>query len=336
MREAMLWEPFGDRRVRCNLCGHRCVIAEGKRGVCMVRENRDGTLYSLVYGRVVSVALDPIEKKPLFHFLPGADALSLATVGCNFKCDFCQNYHISQYPRDHGGRIFGERVEPEEVVRQAQNSGARVIAYTYTEPTVFFEFAYDTAKLANSVGIKNVFVTNGYMTREALDEITPYLDGANVDLKSFREETYRRHMGATLQPVLDTIEGMSQRGIWVEVTTLIIPGLNDSDEELRWIAEFIRGVSLDIPWHISRFFPAYKMHSHPPTPISLLVRAWEIGKEAGLNYVYLGNAPGQGEDTLCPSCGRVLIRRYGFLVEREELSDGRCPQCGAEIAGIWS
>ncbi|NOX44487.1 MAG: AmmeMemoRadiSam system radical SAM enzyme [Caldiserica bacterium] len=336
MHEAMLWEPFGDRRVRCNLCAHRCVIAAGGRGICAVRENRDGTLYSLVYGRVVSVALDPIEKKPLFHFLPGADALSLATVGCNFRCEFCQNHHISQYPRDHGGRIAGERVEPEEIARQARNSGAPVIAYTYTEPTVFFEFAYEVAKRAHALGIRNVFVTNGYMTREALDEITPYLDGANVDLKAFREETYRRYMGATLQPVLDTIEGMNQRGIWVEVTTLIIPGINDSEEELRWIAEFIRGVSPDIPWHISRFFPAYRMHSHPPTPLSALVRAWEIGREVGLNYVYLGNVPGQGEDTVCPSCGEVLIRRYGFLVEGNALSEGACPRCGAHIPGVWS
>jgi len=290
----------------------------------------------LVYGRVVSVALDPIEKKPLFHFLPGADALSLATVGCNFRCDFCQNYHISQYPRDHGGRVLGEWVEPEELVRQAQNSGSPIIAYTYTEPTVFFEFAYEVAKRAHPLGIKNVFVTNGYMTREALDEVTPYLDGANVDLKAFREETYRRYMGATLQPVLDTIEGMYQRGIWVEVTTLVIPGINDSEEELRWIAEFISGVSPDIPWHISRFFPAYKMHAHPPTSLSALIRAWEIGKEVGLNYVYLGNVPGQSEDTVCPSCEKVLIHRYGFLVEGDDLSDGACPRCGTRIPGVWS
>ena len=322
--------------MRCVLCAHRCVIAEGSRGICMVRENREGTLYSLVYGRLVSVALDPIEKKPLFHFLPGADALSLATVGCNFRCDFCQNHHISQYPRDHGGRITGERVDPEEVVRQARNSGAPIIAYTYTEPTVFFEFAYEVAKRAHALGIKNVFVTNGYMTREALDEITPYLDGANVDLKAFREETYRRYMGATLQPVLDTIEGMHQRGIWVEVTTLVIPGINDSEEELRWIAEFIKGISPDIPWHISRFFPAYKMHAGPPTPLSALLRAGEIGGEVGLNYVYLGNVPGKGEDTVCPSCGEVLVRRYGFLVEANGLSDGACPRCGTRIPGVWA
>ncbi|HDI10807.1 MAG TPA: radical SAM protein, partial [Candidatus Acetothermia bacterium] len=207
---------------------------------------------------------------------------------------------------------------------------------TYTEPTVFFEMAYETARLAHARGIKNVFVTNGYMTREALEEISPYLDGANVDLKAFREETYRRHMGATLQPVLDTIEGMYQRGIWVEVTTLIIPGLNDSEEELRWIAEFIRGISPDIPWHISRFFPSYRMQDRPPTPVSTLFRAYEIGKEVGLNHVYLGNLPGEKEDTICPRCGATLIKRYGFLVERNDVAEGRCPHCGTEIAGVWS
>lgn len=336
MREAMLWESLGEGRIRCNLCAHRCIIPPGRRGICMVRENRDGTLYTLVYGRLVAVAVDPIEKKPLFHFLPGADALSIATVGCNFRCEFCQNYHISQYPRDHGGRIFGDEVSPEEVVSQAERSGSRVIAYTYTEPTVFFEMAYETARLAHARGIKNVFVTNGYMTREALEEISPYLDGANVDLKAFREETYRRHMGATLQPVLDTIEGMYQRGIWVEVTTLIIPGLNDSEEELRWIAEFIRGISPDIPWHISRFFPSYRMQDRPPTPVSTLFRAYEIGKEVGLNHVYLGNLPGEKEDTICPRCGATLIKRYGFLVERNDVAEGRCPHCGTEIAGVWS
>ncbi len=335
MREAMLWEPLGDSRVRCNLCAHRCVIPEGKRGICLVRENRGGKLYTLVYNRIVSQALDPIEKKPLFHFLPGSAALSIATVGCNFRCDFCQNWEISQYPHEHGGAVIGERVSPELLVRQAKSAGAQVIAYTYTEPTVFFELAYDTARLAAAEGLKNVFVSNGYLTEETAREIAPYLHGINIDLKSFSDEFYRRHCGATLQPVLDTIELMVKLGIWVEVTTLIIPGWNDSDDELSWIAQFLAGVSPDIPWHISRFIPAYKVFDRPPTPLDTLRRASEIGREAGLKYVYIGNIPGEGEDTVCPHCGEVLIRRRGFYVLENKLTGGRCPKCGSEIAGVW-
>jgi len=302
----------------------------------MVRENRGGALYSLVYGRIVSQALDPIEKKPLFHFLPGTPALSIATVGCNFRCHFCQNWEISQYPREHGGAVLGERVTPEGLVAQAKSAGAPIIAYTYTEPTVFFELAYDTARLAAREGIRNVFVSNGYLTEEAAREIAPYLHGINIDLKSFSNEFYRRHCGATLQPVLDTIERMVGLGVWVEVTTLVIPGWNDSSQELAWLAEFLRGVSPDIPWHISRFIPAYRATDQPPTPVSTLRRAQRIGLEAGLKYVYLGNVPGEGEDTHCPSCGETVIRRHGFYILQNRLQEGHCPSCGAEVPGIWS
>ncbi len=332
----MLWEPVGEGRVRCKLCAHRCQIAPGRRGLCMVRENRDGTLYTLVYDRIISQALDPIEKKPLFHFLPGSPALSIATVGCNFRCEFCQNWEISQYPREHEGAILGERIGPEELVAQAVSAGAPIIAYTYTEPTVFFELAYEAARLAAQRGIKNVFVSNGYMTEEAAREIAPYLDGINIDLKSFSDDFYRRHCGASLQPVLDTIERMVSLGVWVEVTTLVIPGWNDSEEELSWLAEFLRGVSPDIPWHISRFIPAYRVYDRPPTPVGTLRRAREIGLSAGLRYVYLGNVPGEGEDTQCPGCGAILIRRHGFYVMENRLQEGRCPDCGTEIAGRWS
>ncbi|MCD5407719.1 AmmeMemoRadiSam system radical SAM enzyme [Candidatus Bipolaricaulota bacterium] len=335
MRKAMLWEPVGEGRVRCNLCAHQCQIAPGKRGLCRVRETRDGTLYTLVYDRIVSQALDPIEKKPLFHFLPGAPALSIATVGCNFRCEFCQNWEISQYPREHDGAVLGERIIPEELVAQAVSAGAAIIAYTYTEPTVYFELAYDAARLAIEQGIRNVFVSNGYMTEEAAQKIAPYLHGINIDLKSFSDEFYRRHCGASLQPVLDTIERMVNLGVWVEVTTLVIPGWNDSEEELSWLAEFLRGVSPDIPWHISRFIPAHRVYDRPPTPVGTLKRAREIGLAAGLKYVYLGNVPGEGEDTLCPSCGATLIRRHGFYVLENRLQEGRCPDCGAEIAGVW-
>lgn len=335
MKEAMLWEGLGEGRVRCQLCAHRCVIAPGGRGVCGVRENREGRLYSLVYGRIVSQALDPVEKKPLFHFLPGTGTLSLATVGCNFRCDFCQNHEISQFPREHGGRIVGERVEPGEIVAAAKDMEARSISYTYTEPTVFFEFCYDVGKLAAKEGLRNIFVTNGYLTEEALREAKDWLHAANVDLKSFSEEFYRKFCGASLQPVLDTIAQMWESGIWVEVTTLVIPGRNDSEEELRWIAEFLVGISPDIPWHVSRFVPAYKAWHLPPTSVAVLRRAREIGLSAGLRYVYMGNVPGEGEDTLCPSCGRVLIRRYGFVVLQNDLVEGACPHCGAPIAGVW-
>ncbi|MCS7240599.1 MAG: AmmeMemoRadiSam system radical SAM enzyme [Candidatus Bipolaricaulota bacterium] len=334
MKEAMLWESLGEGRVRCRLCAHRCTISSGNRGICGVRENREGKLYSLVYNRIVSQALDPVEKKPLFHFLPGTKTLSIATVGCNFRCDFCQNHEISQFPREER-RVVGEEVEPEEIVTAAKSSQARSISYTYTEPTVFFELCYTTGKLAAKENLKNIFVTNGYMTSETLREALGWLHAANVDLKSFSEEFYRRFCGASLQPVLETIGRLWEAGIWVEVTTLVIPGRNDSEEELRWIAEFLVGISPDIPWHISRFVPAYKVWDLPPTPLSTLRKAREIGLCAGLRFVYLGNVPGEGEDTSCPNCGRNLVRRYGFYVLENHIIDGHCPRCGTAIPGIW-
>ncbi len=335
MHEAMLWEPVGDGRVRCKLCAHGCLVSEGTRGICAVRLNQDGKLYTQVYGRLSARSVDPIEKKPLYHFLPGADSLSIATVGCNFHCAHCQNYHMSQYPREHRGRVMGEQVTPDRVVRQARASGAAAIAYTYTEPTIFFEMAYDTAVLAHKEGIRNVFVSNGYMTREAADTIIPYLDAINIDLKAFSEETYRRQCGGSLQPVLDTIEHMVAAGVWVEVTTLVIPGHNDTRQELIWMAEFLRGVSSDIPWHLARFVPAYELHDCPPTPVGTLREARNVGLEAGLRYVYVGNVPGEGEHTVCPQCGVVLVRRYGFETEELRLTDGHCADCETPIAGVW-
>jgi len=336
MHEAMLWEPVGDGRVRCNLCAHRCLIAEGKRGVCVVRVNQDGALRTCTYGKLISRGLDPIEKKPLYHFLPGAESLSVATVGCNLRCDYCQNHHLSQYPREHNGGVPGEPTSPERLVQEAQQAGVKVIAYTYTEPTVFFEMAYDTAMAAHRAGLRNVFVSNGYMTREAADAIAPYLDAINIDLKSFSEEFYRKYCGGTLQPVLDTIEHMVALGIWVEVTTLVIPGRNDGLKELTWLAQFLRGVSRDIPWHLSRFAPAYELHDRPPTPITKLRMARDVGREAGLRYVYVGNVPGEGEDTHCPQCNALLLRRAGFHVQDGQLtSDGRCGACDEPIAGVW-
>lgn len=334
MREALLYQRLEDSKVRCDLCNHRCLINEGKKGICHVRENRGGILYSLVYGKLCSANVDPIEKKPFFHFMPGTRSFSIATVGCNFKCLHCQNWQISQCPRDYG-EIFGEEVPPQWVVREALRTGCRSISYTYTEPTIFFEYALEVAKLAREKGLKNLFVTNGYMSKEALHMIAPYLDGANVDLKAFSEKFYREICGARLEPVLENIAKMKELGIWVEVTTLLIPTLNDSEEELRSIARFLRSLGPEIPWHVTAFRPEYRVLHLPPTPASALRKARRIGLEEGLRYVYCGNVPGEeGEDTYCWNCGRLLIKRWGFSVLENSLKGGNCPQCGTKIDGV--
>ncbi|MFA4029673.1 MAG: hypothetical protein GDYSWBUE_000966 [Candidatus Fervidibacterota bacterium] len=333
MREAMLYEKMSNGRVRCNLCAHRCVIADGSRGICHVRENRGGKLFSLVYGQVIAEHVDPVEKKPLFHFYPGSGAYSIATAGCNFRCPWCQNWEIAHMPRERR-IIIGDEKPPERIVDAAIRTRCKSIAYTYTEPTVFFEYTYDISKLAHERGIANVYVTNGYMTEEMLKEFHPLLDAANVDLKAFRDETYRRYMGARLEPVLSSLKLMKQLGIWVEVTTLIVPTVNDDPSELRDIARFIAmELGVDTPWHISRFFPAYKMTTLFPTPIDKLRQAYEIGKEEGLRYVYLGNVP-QEENTHCYNCHELLIRRSGYFVARNIVTDSRCPRCGATISGV--
>ena len=331
----MLYEKIGDKKVQCNLCAHRCKINEGKKGICLVRENRDGTLYTLVYGRTISQHVDPIEKKPLFNFYPGTTAYSIATVGCNFKCQFCQNWEISQMVRDEH-LIMGNEASPESIVENAKKYGSKSIAYTYTEATIFFEYAYDTAKLAHEVDIKNVFVTNGYMTEEAIKKIEPYLDAANVDLKSFSDDFYRKLCGAKLQPVLDALKLMKKLGIWVEVTTLIIPTLNDSSEELREIAKFIvNELGEGTPWHISRFYPAYNLTDKPPTPIETIHKAREIGLNEGLKYVYEGNIPGStGENTYCPNCKNLIIERLGYQIINKATKDGKCPYCESRIYGV--
>lgn len=336
MKEAMFYEKLEKGQVRCFLCSHRCLIKDGKRGICAVRENRGGTLYTLVYGKIITRHIDPIEKKPLFHFHPGSSSYSIATVGCNLRCTHCQNYEISQYPKERPDVVIpGEEMSPKDIVELAQRSGCLSISYTYTEPTIFFEFAYDTARLAKEKGIKNVFVSNGYTSPEATKMITPYLDANNIDLKSFRDEHYRKACGARLQPVLDTIRLMKESDVWVEITTLIIPSYNDSEEELRQIAEFIKSVSVDIPWHVTQFYPTYKLLDQPRTPIKTLKKAREIGLEVGLKYVYEGNVPGEGgENTYCYSCGRILIDRYGYMIRGNFIRDSRCPDCGAEVSGI--
>jgi len=333
---AMFQEPREGEKVQCGLCSHRCLIVAGKRGICGVRENKKGILYSLVYDKVIARNIDPIEKKPLFHFLPGSDSYSIATPGCNFRCKHCQNADISQLPHDRGGLIPGEKVTPATIVDAARHNRCASISYTYTEPTIYFELAYDTARLAAEAGLKNVFVTNGYITSEALQVIKPYLHAANIDLKGFRDDFYRQVCGAKLQPVLDAIRHYKEAGIWIEITTLVIPGHNDSNEDLNGIARFIKSVGEDIPWHVSRFHPTYKLTDQPVTPHATLRRARQIGLDAGLRYVYEGNIPGEGEDTLCWSCKQTLIERIGFTVETNNIASGKCNYCGAAVDGVWN
>lgn len=335
--EAFLCDPLEDGKISCRLCAHRCTIKPEQRGICRVRENRGGKLHTLVYGKLIARSVDPIEKKPLFHLYPGSLSYSIATVGCNFKCRFCQNADIAQMPEDREGMIMGSPATPEEVVADAVARNCRSIAYTYTEPTVYFEFAFDTARLAHEKGLKNVFVTNGYMSPEALEKIAPYLDGANVDLKSYSNDFYRQQCSAKLEPVKETLSAMKKLGILVEVTTLLIPGLNTDRDELAALADFLANrLGTDTPWHISRFHPTYKLMDRPATPVGTILDAREIGLAAGLKYVYTGNVWGQpGESTLCDSCGAMLIHRQGFTVNENRLQEGRCPDCNAPVAGIF-
>ncbi len=334
--EAYLYKKIGNRKVKCDLCHHRCSINDGNRGICGVRENCQGTLRTLVYGKIIARHVDPVEKKPLFHFLPGSRTYSIATVGCNFKCRFCQNADIAQMPADQRGVIVGEPASPEEEVAAAAAADCQSIAYTYTEPTVFFEFAHDTAKLAHTRGIKNIFVTNGYMTPEAVEMISPFLDAANVDLKAFSDDFYKKMCGARLAPVLKSLKEMRERDIFVEVTTLLIPGLNDDPDELKALAAFIANdLGVETPWHISRFHPTYRLTDRPATPIGSLITAHDIGKKAGLRYVYTGNAPGQeGEKTVCHRCGRVIINRWGFSISSYDVEGGCCRYCRTPVGGI--
>ena len=334
--KACLFEAQDQDKVRCILCSHRCLIKEGRRGICQVRQNQQGVLQTLVYGRLIARHVDPIEKKPLFHLLPGSLSYSIATVGCNFKCRFCQNADIAQMPQDRQGQIMGSGCTPEEVVADAMSHLCQSIAYTYTEPTVYFEFALDTARIAQARGLKNVFVTNGYMSAEALEMVAPHLDAANVDLKAFSDTFYKNYCSARLEPVKETLRGMKARGILVEVTTLLIPGLNDDPRELRALADFlVHDLGPETPWHISRFHPTYRLTDRPPTPVKTLHTAREIGLQAGLHYVYMGNMPGEnGESTHCHHCGGLLIERWGFSVRRNKIRNGQCPECHTPVYGI--
>jgi pyruvate formate lyase activating enzyme len=334
MKEAMFYEKLGEMKVQCALCAHSCIIHQGRRGICGVRENKEGILYSLVYGKLIAANVDPIEKKPLFHFLPGTASFSVATVGCNFKCKHCQNYDIAHCTKESKG-IPGDDATPEQVVKAAERAGCRSISYTYTEPTVFYEFAFDCAHIAHERGIKNVFVSNGYTSLEAVKTIAPVLDGINIDLKG-DDEFYKKISGARLQPVLNTIQLMKELGVWVEVTTLIIPSYNDSEKTLGDIIKFIKSVHPGIPWHVSQFYPTYKLLDQPRTPVATLKRAREMGIQGGLKYVYEGNVPGEGsESTSCPGCGEILVERHGYQITGNTIGEGECPHCSLAIEGVW-
>lgn len=304
----------------------------------MVRENKGGTLYSIFYGKPCALAVDPIEKKPLFHFYPGSKSFSVATLGCNFQCAFCQNWDISQFGRAAvATSVAAEFTLPNDILKRAQTNNCRTISYTYSEPTIFYEYARDIGRLAIQENIKNVFVTNGYMSREMLDEAKDWLSAANVDLKAFKKETYKKIMKADLNGVMDSIAYIKKLNIWIEITTLIVPQMNDDEKELKDIAEFIASVGKEIPWHISRFHPQYKMLDLPPTPIEIMQKAYELGKKAGLKYVYMGNIPGSdSENTFCWKCGEKLIERFGFSIGKNKLAQGNsCPKCGSKIDGIF-
>ncbi len=330
-REAMLWEPLEGKKVRCSLCARRCTIKEGKRGFCMVRENREGRLYTLNYALASSVASDPIEKKPLFHFYPGTSVFSLGTVSCNFRCKHCQNYSISQTALEEA-KGYLVQYTPEYAVKLARDYGCSGLAWTYNEPTIWFEYTYDSARLAKENGLYTVYVTNGYFTEEALDTIAPYMDAMNIDVKGFTEDFYREISAGRLEPVKESVERAVKKGIHVEIAYLVVPRLNDSDEEIREFVDWAAGVDVDMPVHFTGFHPDYKLMHLPPTPVETLEKAREMGLEK-LHYVYVGNVLGhKGENTYCYNCGELLIERWGFMVRQMRLTkDNKCPACGTKI-----
>ena len=331
MREARYHTMAADGVAHCGLCGHGCAVAPGERGLCRVRENRDGRLYSLVYGLVAAEAADPVEKKPLHHFRPGSRTWSIATMGCNFRCRHCQNHSLSQLGSWRAPA--GVARTPDQVVAMALAAGCDSISCTYSEPTIFFEFTEDVGRAAKAAGLANILVSNGFMSAAA-KSAAEWLDAANIDIKAFTEEFYRDVCGARLAPVLDTVRRLFDLGVWLEVTTLLIPGHNDDEAELANLARFLVGISPDIPWHLSAFHPAYRLTDAPPTPPETLLRAREIGRAAGLRHIYIGNMllPGAG-DTICPKCGKVVLMRQRFRAAGGK--GGACPACGTKIAGRW-
>lgn len=356
MKKAVLYKKLKNGNVQCLACKRKCLIAEGTEGFCGVRRNVEGDLRLMVYGKAIAVHTDPIEKKPFYHFLPGSQIFSFGTIGCNFRCSFCQNWDISQTLRlikdmykDSGmlkkaydqAYNEGQKLSPKDGVKFCEENCIPSIAYTYNEPTIFSEYAHDMGVLARKKGLKNVYVSNGYISDECLEYMKDFCDAINIDLKSFSEDFYVNTCGGTLHGVLETIEKAWKMGFWIEITTLVIPDLNDGEEELKSIAEFIAGVSKDIPWHVTAFHPDYKMTGKKTTPPETLEAAYQIGKAAGLKYVYMGNIFGaKHEDTFCPKCGKLLVERAGMSclkcnVINDKKGAGKCPDCGEKIAGVW-
>jgi len=334
MKPALLYENSANNQVNCHLCAHGCTIAQGELGICRVRKNIAGDLYSLNYDKVVAIHNDPIEKKPLYHFLPATQSLSVAAMGCNFHCHFCQNHSLSMIEEEE--QIIGDKVPPEELVKMAQKVNSQSISFTYSEPTVYFELMIETAKLAKEQNLKTVMVTNGYMSAEALAEISPFLDAANIDLKSFSDDFYKKFCGARLQPVLSTIQDMKNRGIWIELTTLLIPDLNSSHAEIESLIKFILNLGEDIPWHVSRFFPQHKMVDKHATDPKSIYSILQLAGKMGLKYIYSGNTTGDdGAHTLCHNCQSLLISRNGYHTRVQNMTDGFCSHCKEKIPGIW-
>ncbi|MBN2543174.1 AmmeMemoRadiSam system radical SAM enzyme [bacterium] len=334
LEEAIWYKKLEGGDVQCVLCPRRCIIPEGMRGHCKARVNIDGKLRAITYGKPVAVHVDPIEKKPLFHFLPTTAAFSLAPVGCNLNCNFCQNWTISQtYPEEENHY----NLPPEGIVKNALETGCKTIAYTYTEPTVHYKYMYDACKLAHENGLKNVFVTCGYINEEPLRELCKYMDGAAITLKGYSPGFYEDYCNATLEPVLRTLKIMLEEGLWVEIINLVIPDANDDMDDIREMCIWIRdSLGSDIPLHFTRFHPDYQLRDRPPTPLETLENAYRIAKEVGLKHVYLGNVRGkEGESTFCPNCGKLLIKRVGYMISDMNIENGKCKFCGEKIAGVW-
>jgi pyruvate formate lyase activating enzyme len=334
LKEALFYKKLDNKVVQCQLCPRRCVIPPGARGFCGVRENRDGTLYSLVYAKPVAIHIDPIEKKPLFHFLPGTSAFSIATAGCNLRCKFCQNWEISQAKPEE---VRYEYLEPADLIKEVLVSGSATIAYTYTEPTIFYEYMLETAKLAKKQGIRNIMHSSGYINEEPLRQLAAYLDAANIDLKGFSDEYYAKLTEGTLEPVLRSLKILKEAGVHLEITNLILSGFNDDPDTIKKMCVWIKdNLGASVPLHFSRFFPMYKLASLNPTPLETLEKARKIALECGLKYVYIGNVGGHpAENTYCPKCGKIVIGRRGYFITENNLIDGKCKFCGEKIEGTW-
>lgn len=336
LKEALFYEKSENKLVQCKLCPRQCAIPDGKRGFCQVRENQDGILYTMVYAKPVTLTLDdPIEKKPLFHFFPSTLTFSVATAGCNLRCKFCQNWEISQRRPEELDYVY---LEPQDLVKKVKASGRPTIAYTYSEPAIFYEYMLETAKLAKKEGIKNIMHSSGYINEVPLRQLAKYLDAANIDLKAFTDDYYIKMSEATLEPVLRSLKILREEGVHLEITTLILPGYNDDEDSMikmcLWIKE---NLGPDTPLHISRFFPMYKMVSLNPTPVATLERLRQVAVDCGLKYVYIGNVAGHAaENTCCPKCKRTLIERRGYFILENNIINGRCKFCQEEIAGIWN